>query len=97
MPNYGFSTLFPSNREPPNVCEQLIRGVRHCFRGMIREHSLKLRIAGTQEGKGALSWNSGSENLAANHVLMQERLPKSVGRTMEAKGMGGSSKMTWRP
>lgn len=39
---------------------------------------------------GALSWNSGNENLAEDLVLMQELLPKGVDRTVGAKGKGGS-------
>lgn len=37
-----------------------------------------------------LSWNNGSENLAEGNVLVQEQLPKSAGRSAEAKGKGGS-------
>lgn len=47
-------------------------------------------MAGTQEVMDALSWNRGSEKPAEGSVLTQERLPKSVGRTVEAKGKGGS-------
>lgn len=39
---------------------------------------------------GMLSWNSGNESLAEDHMLMQELLPKSVDKNGGAKGKGGS-------